>query len=130
MTESFVSESGSNWDVKSEGETLVWTFKEGMDLSKFKEEAYPTYERILQDEGEKVNGMVTIINFDNPFNKDAFEVWEKAGKKASEEGIERWAVVAEGITKHSLHGKVDVDGLKVHSTEDKEEALDWARDNS
>jgi hypothetical protein len=29
-----VSENGSEWRVKSEGDTLVWTFEEGMELSK------------------------------------------------------------------------------------------------
>lgn len=128
MAELMVSDSGDKWSVKSEGDTLVWIFEEGMDLSKFKEEAYPTYESILVDEGENVNGMVTIVNFDDPFNKDAFKVWEKAGQKASEEGIDRWAVVAEGLTKMSLKGKLDFDGLEVNSTEDEKDAIEWARE--
>jgi len=128
MTELSISESGGDWNVKSEGNTLVWTFNEGMSLSKFGEEAYPTYEQILADHGEKIEGMVTVIEMDDPFNEDAFEVWENAGKKAQEEGIRKWALVADGLTKISLRGKLDYDDLRVKGFEEKDEAVEWSRD--
>ena len=70
-----------------------------MELSKFKQEAYPVYKDILSENGEEVNGMVTVIELDDPFNDEAFKVWENAGQKAQEEGIDRWALVADGLTK-------------------------------
>ena len=70
-----------------------------MELSKFKQEAYPVYKDILSENGEEVNGMVTVIELDDPFNDEAFNVWENAGQKAQEEGIDRWALVADGLKK-------------------------------
>lgn len=122
-----VSESGDRWSVKSEEDTLVWTFEEEMELSKFKEEAYPLYKEILSESGNEINGMVTIIELDDAFNEEAFKVWENAGQKAQDEGIERWALAANGLTKISLKGKLDYDELKVKAFEDRSEAIDWSR---
>lgn len=127
MSNLMVSENGSKWSVKSEGDTLVWTFEEGMELSKFKQEAYPVYKDILSENGEEVNGMVTVIELDDPFNDEAFKVWENAGQKAQEEGIDRWALVADGLTKLSLRGKLDYENLKLKGFEGKSEAVNWSR---
>jgi len=128
MADISISESGDNWSVKSDQNTLVWVFEEGMDLSKFGEEAYPLYKQILADHGEAVEGMVTIINMKDPFNDDAFEVWENAGKKAQEEGVEKWVLVADGLTQLSLREKLDYQDLRVKGEESRDKAIEWVRE--
>ena len=127
MSDLSVSDSGDKWSVKSEGDTLVWKFEEGMELSKFKQEAYPLYKELVSEHTEEINGMVTVIELDDAFNEEAFKVWENAGQKAQDEGIERWALVADGLTKISLKGKLDYDDLEVKAFEDSSEAIDWSR---
>lgn len=121
MTE---SHTGEGWKVKTENNVIIWDFEQGMELSAFKEEAYPLYEKLIEEKNLKA--MVTVVKLDDPFNKEAFQVWEKAAQRAQEAGMEKWAVVAEGITAISLKGKIDVDNLEVLKTEDREEAINWA----
>ena len=121
MTE---SRTGEGWKVKTENNVIIWDFEQGMELSAFKEEAYPLYEKLIDEKNLKA--MVTVVKLDYPFNKEAFQVWEKAAQRAQEAGMEKWAVVAEGITAISLKGKIDLDNLEVLKTEDREEAINWA----
>jgi hypothetical protein len=70
--------------------------------------------------------MVTVVKLDDPFTPDVFEVWERSVQRADEAGIERWAVVADGIKAISLRGKVDTGDLETLTTEDRTEAAEWA----
>lgn len=119
-------QTGDQWTVDVEGSVMVWEFLPGMELSAFRKEAYPVYEDLLQT--RDVDAMVTDIRLDDPFNAAAFEVWEQAAQRADEAGIDRWAVVAEGIKGISLRGKIDTGDLQTMATEDRAEAMAWARD--
>ena len=118
-------ESGDGWTVEIDGNIMVWEFLPGMELSAFAEEAYPVYEDLLSE--YDVDGMVTDVLIDDPFNSEAFGVWEKSAFRAEEAGLERWAVVADGITAISLGGKIDTGGLDTLTTEDRSEAVEWAK---
>lgn len=104
---------------------MVWEFLPGMELSAFKEEAYPVYEELLDD--HEFNGMVTDVRIDDPFTAKVFDVWEKSAQLAEQAGLERWAVVADGIRAISLRGKVDTGGLETLTTEERTEAIEWAK---
>jgi hypothetical protein len=71
--------------------------------------------------------MVTVVELDEPFNADAFEVWENTAKRLDASAVDRWAVVADGIKAISLRGKVNVGDLDVYTTEDRSEAVEWVR---
>ncbi len=118
--------SGDGWTVEIDDGVMIWEFLPGMELSTFGDEAYETYEELLGR--ESVSGMVTIVKLEDPFSPGVFEVWEKSAKRADEAGIERWAVVADGIKAISLRGKVDTGKLEVLTTEDRTEAVEWAND--
>jgi hypothetical protein len=119
-----VSQRGNGWTVEVDDGVIVWEFLQGMELSAFQEEAYPVYEDLLSS--HDINGMVTDVQIDDPFDTDAFEVWEKAAKRAEQGGLDRWAIVAEGITAISLSGKIDTGGLETLTTEERTEAVEWA----
>jgi len=119
------SRTGDGWTVELDDSVMVWEFLPGMELSAFKEDAYPVYEELL--ENYDVDGLVTVVNIDDPFNEQVFEVWEQSAQRAERSGIERWAVVADGIKALSLRGKVDTGGLETFTTEDRTEAVEWAR---
>jgi len=104
---------------------MVWEFLPGMELQSFKTDAYPVYEELLNEHA--VTGLVTVVKLDDAFNSDVFEVWEKSAHRAKEAGVSRWAVVADGIKALSLRGKIDTGGLETFTSEDRTEAVEWAR---
>ncbi len=120
-----VSERGDGWTVEVDDGVMVWEFLPGMDLSAFREDAYPVYEDLL--DRYNVVGMVTVVEIEDAFNEAVFEVWEQSAQRAERAGIERWAVVADGIKALSLRGKVDTGDLETLTTEDRAEAVEWAR---
>jgi len=119
-------ERGDGWTVEIDDGVMIWEFLPGMELSAFRDEAYPVYEDLL--EKYDVDGMVTVVQLDDPFTDRVFEVWEQSAQRAETAGMERWAVVAEGIKALSLRGKVDTGGLETLTTEDRTEAVEWAQD--
>jgi len=119
------SESGDRWTVEVTDGVMIWEFLEGMELDAFETEAFPVYERLLSE--HDADGMVTVVGLDDPFTEAVFDVWEESAKRADEAGIGRWAVVAEGIKSISIRGKIDTGGLEVYTTEDRSEAIEWAR---
>lgn len=121
-----VQDRGDGWTVEVDGSVIIWEFLPGMELSAFREDAYPVYERLLDD--HDIDAMVTIVKLEDAFGADVFEVWEQSAMRAEQAGIERWAVVADGIKALSLRGKVDTGGLDTLTTEDRTEAVEWARD--
>lgn len=121
-----VANKGAGWTVDVDENVMIWEFLPGMELSKFREEAYPVYEDLL--ERHDFHGMVTVVLLDDPFTREVFQIWEQAALRADKAGIERWAVVAEGIKTLSLRGKVNVGDLKTHTTEDRTEAVQWAKE--
>ncbi|MFB6296941.1 MAG: hypothetical protein ABEH56_00310 [Salinirussus sp.] len=120
-----VSKRGDGWTVELDDGVMIWEFLPGMELSAFRAEAYPVFEELLVD--YDIDGMVTVVNLDDAFNQEVFEVWEESAQQAEQAGIERWAVVAEGIKAISLRGKVDTGSLETLTTEDRTEAVEWAR---
>jgi hypothetical protein len=116
---------GDGWTVDVDERVMIWEFRPGMELSAFREDAYPVFEDLL--ERHDVVGMVTVVELDDAFGSDVFEVWEKSAKRAEAAGIRRWGVVADGIKSLSLRGKVDTGGLDTMTTEDRAEAVEWAR---
>jgi hypothetical protein len=118
-------QTGDGWTVEVQDNIMIWEFLPGMELSAFKEDAYPVFEDLLTS--HDFDGMVTDVSIDDPFTKEVFGVWEKSAQRAAEGGIERWAVVAEGISAISLRGKVNTDGLETLTTEDRSEAIEWAK---
>ncbi|RXK51151.1 hypothetical protein [Halorientalis pallida] len=116
---------GDGWTVEVDDGVMIWEFLPGMELSAFREEAYPVFENLL--ERHDVVGMVTVVELDDAFDSEVFDVWEKSAQRAEEAGLERWGVVADGIKSLSLRGKVDTGGLDTTTTEDRTEAVEWAR---
>ncbi|WP_018256136.1 hypothetical protein [Halomicrobium katesii] len=118
-------DSGDGWTVEVDDSVMVWEFLPGMELDTFGTEAFETYERLL-DRGD-ISAMVTVVKLDDPFSPDVFEVWERSAVRAEEAGVDRWAVVADGIKAISLRGKVDTGELETLTTEDRSEAVEWAK---
>lgn len=119
-------ERGDGWTVEVQGTIMVWEFQEGMELSAFREEAYPVYEDLVSD--QNFHGMVTDVSIADPFSSEAFDVWEKSAQRAEQAGLERWAIVADGIKAISLRGKINTGGMETLTTENRSEAIEWARE--
>lgn len=117
---------GHGWTVGVDDGVMIWEFLPGMELSAFRDDAYPVYERLLDE--HDIEGMITVVKLEDAFNQEVFEIWEQSALRAENAGIERWAVVADGIKALSLRGKLNTGGLDTLTTEDRTEAVDWARD--
>jgi hypothetical protein len=118
-------QSGDGWTVEIRDSLIIWEFLPGMEVSAFESEAHPVYEGLVSS--NDLDGMVTDVQLEDPFTSEAFEVWEKSAQRAQEAGIERWAVVADGIKALSLGGKIDTGNLDTLTTEDRSEAIAWAQ---
>jgi hypothetical protein len=118
------SHSGDGWTVEVDNGVMVWEFLPGVELSAFREDAYPIYEDLLTS--HDIAGMVTVVKLDEAFTAEVFEAWEKSAQRAEGAGVNRWAVVADGIKAISLRGKIDTGGLETLTTEDRLEAVEWA----
>jgi hypothetical protein len=119
------SESGDRWTVEVDDSVMIWEFLPGMELSAFRDDAYPVFEDLLRT--RSIEAMVTVVKLDDPFTEEVFGVWEQSAQRADQAGVDRWAVVADGIKAISLRGKIDTGGLDTHTTEDRVEAVEWAR---
>lgn len=120
-----VTEQGNGWTVEVNDGVMVWEFLDGMDLESFKTDAFPVFERIVTT--HDVAGMVTVVDLDDAFNESVFEVWEETARHATQNGVERWAVVADGIKKLSLRSKIDTGDLNTFTTENRTAAVEWVR---
>ena len=119
------TQTGDGWTVELDDGVMVWEFLPGMELSAFRTDAYPVYEDLLRS--NDVDGLVTVVKLDDAFTSEVFDVWEKSAQRAEKAGVERWGVVADGIKAISLRGQVDTGGLETLTTEDRTEAVTWAR---
>jgi hypothetical protein len=119
------TERGDGWTVAVTDGVMIWEFLDGMDLGSFGEDAFPVFERIVTT--RDVTGMVTVVDLDDPFDDSVFDVWEDTARLAAQNGVDRWAVVADGIKKLSLRSKIDSGSLDTFTTEDRDEAVEWVR---
>lgn len=120
-----MSATGSNWSCDVLGNVLVFEFEEEMDQSEFGGAAWAEYTKRL--DRREVTGLVTVVRMDDAFSSDTFEVWNRSGRRAVEAGVSKWGIVAEGLKQMSLKSQLDVPGLEVLATDDREEALSWVR---
>lgn len=118
-------QTGEKWTVELDDNVLIWEFLSGMELSSFRKEAFPVYQQFLSE--HDIEAMVTDVRIDDPFNSEVFEVWEESARVADREGVSQWAIVAEGIKAISLGGKIDTGDLETLTTEERSEAIEWAK---
>lgn len=119
-----VTKTGDGWTVEIDDSVIIWEFLPGMELSSFKEDAYPVFEELVDT--HNLESMVTVVKLDDPFNSETFQVWEQSAQRAESTGIERWGIVADGIKAISLRGKIDTGGLETLTSEDRTEVVEWA----
>lgn len=118
------TEHGDGWTVDIEDGLMLWEFEQDMDLSAFETEAYPVFTDLL--DSHEITAMVTIVNLDDPFSGDVFDLWEESAQRLDAAGADKWALVADGVKAISLRGKIDVGGLDVYTSESREDAVEWA----
>jgi hypothetical protein len=119
------SRTGEEWTVKVRGDTLVWIFLPRLDPALFEHSAADAHEELL--DMYDIEGMVTVVKREDPFTEDVFRLWQIVVESAAAAGVGRWAAVADGIEDISLHNKVSVDGLETYTTEDRDDAIQWAQ---
>lgn len=71
--------------------------------------------------------MATLVDLDDPFGGAVSDIREESAGWAENAGVARWGVAADGITPISFRGRIDIGGLETYTTEDRDEAVEWAR---
>ena len=104
---------------------MIREFQPGMELPAFADDACPAFEESLRF--HDIGATITVVDLDDPFNQTVFTIWEDSAQRADEAGTTRRAVVTDGIKSLSLRGKIDTDELAVFTSEDRTEAIEWAR---
>lgn len=121
-------EAGDNWSLEYADGIVIGTFEEEMRMSAFEEEAYPAFERILDEHAADIVGTADLVNIADPFDKNVFEVWEDAAAETAQlPNMERAGIAADGIKAISLAGRLSVPGIEVETFDTHAEAIEWAR---
>lgn len=74
----------------------------------------------------QVNATVDVVDMDQPAGDLLLDTVERAATKARDHGLEKYAIASEDVTKFAMKSRVDIDGIETFTTDDPEEALDWA----
>lgn len=77
---------------------------------------------------ETVTSYVAVDDTDGPVSSERFEDIERLSAFAARNGIERIALVGEGVKTIAIEGTVDHPDLEVDRFEDRAAAVDWVRD--
>lgn len=78
-------------------------------------------------EHPEIDATVDLVSMDRAVGDLLLDTVEAAAREAREQGLEKYAVVSEDVTKYAMKSRVDVDGIETFVSDDPEEALEWAR---
>lgn len=114
-----------DWRMYVEGSVAVVEFPPG---TVFDAETAAAVERRWEDVvvREGVTGHVVVIEAEDSMDFEALDAVESAARTGVDHGVRRWAVVADDIKRLAVKNRVDVPGLEVLTTDDREEAMAWA----
>lgn len=73
-----------------------------------------------------VNATVDIVTMEKAAGNLLLDTVEQAAREGREYGLEKYAIVSDDIEKYAMKNKVDIDGIETFTSDDPEEALDWA----
>lgn len=121
-------EKSADWSFEVEGTVIVAEFPEGTKLTG--EESDMMVERFTElVERPNTNAHVTILRSSEPYSREGQENLKHSALAGVEEGITRWAVVAEGTKQMTMKSKVDVDGVEVEGfgLDEVDDAIEWAQ---
>ena len=99
-------------------ERLQSHLEEGETVEEFIEELLSMYD---------IDSMVTVVKREDPFTEEVFKLWQVVVERATAEGVDQWAVVAEGVEDISVDAKVSVNNVETYTTEDRAEAVQWSQ---
>ena len=77
-------------------------------------------------ENPHVNATVDIVTMEKAAGNLLLDTVEQAAREGREYGLEKYAIVSDDIEKYAMKNKVDIDGIETFTSDDPEEALDWA----
>jgi len=120
--------SGSAWSLEYDDGVVVGRFGEDMPLSAFEEEAYPAFEAIVDEYEEDIVGTADLVEVDGTLGGDILSVWEQAAQESAQlPNYRRGALVADGIKRLAIKGKLSVPNAEIETFERLDDAIEWAR---
>ncbi len=116
----------TSWELYVEDTVLVANFSDGMpsDAAEY-QKVNEQFERLAAR--STVDAHLSLLNMSSSLNRDVFEKAQEAAAVGVEYGIDKWAIVSEGIKSMALSSQVkDVPGVEVEAFTTKSEAIEWA----
>ncbi len=116
----------SDWELYVEDNVLVADFGAGMpsDESEYAK-VNEQFERLAAR--SEVDAHVSVLQMEASLNGDVFEKAKEAAKVGTDYGVDRWAIVSDGIKSLALKGKVAEMGVEPMATDDRAEAMAWVK---
>jgi hypothetical protein len=120
-----MSASGDGWKMYTEQNVVVAEFTEA--------DAFDAVDEIRREfvaltEQPDVTATIAHMNFDRSPGDRLLDGAAKAAEQASDNGLERWAAVADGIERVAMQGRLSDTDVEVMATRELDEAMEWARD--
>lgn len=118
--------TSSEWELYVEDNVVVARFPEGMpadedEFAKVNEQ----FEDLAAD--EDVTAHISFVQMDDALHEGVYEKAAEAARVGKTYGIDKWAMVSEGIKKMAVASSInDVEGIETITTSDFDEAMAWA----
>lgn len=115
-----------DWELSVEGSVIVGRFAREMavDMETFLDVGEEWSDLVTRD---GVTAHVAIFETEESIGWEVLDAMERAAEMGVDSGIERWAIVADGVKRLAVKNRVEMPGLDVMTTDDPEEAFEWAR---
>lgn len=118
----------SDWELYVEENVVVARFPEGMpaDESEFAK-VNEQFEDLAAQ--EDVTAHISFVEMEDALHEGVYEKAAEAARVGREYGIDKWAMVSDGIKKMAVASSInDVEGVETTTTSSFEEAMDWAQE--
>jgi hypothetical protein len=115
----------SEWRLYVEGNAVIAEFPEGMPSEESEyEKVNERFEQLATRNG--VDAHISVLNMDAALNEEVFEKAKEAAEIGIDFGIDKWAIVSDGIKSMALESQVtEIPDVQTTTADDIDEALEW-----
>jgi hypothetical protein len=118
--------TGDGWKMHVDETVIVTRFTDTTAFSESeRNEMHAAFFDLLEDPA--VDAHVAVLEMEGAAGDRLLDGAEKVAAEVSDEGLDRWAVVDDGIKKLAVKGRIDDPDVVLEGFEDPEAAIEWAK---
>lgn len=119
--------SEHSWSFPVEDNVVIGEFPPEMSNEEYHDPAIKeAWEEVAAR--DDVTSHIAVLDLNDSLERDSYKVFDWASQYAVDNGIDQWAIVSDDIKRLAMKKHVRKEGLEVMATDDREEAMEWARD--